>query len=533
MQKIITGKDKPNYNRYKQIMNECLADGIKIDTLNSELEQLDKEVNEISDKLKEVYGLRNFRSAKQVEELLIRESRKLIKNGSSNNDIVEYAYDSKKQKWTTAKEALTPLEQLGYEFAELIMRGRRLSKLASTIRNCNSFIDANGKVHPEISMTYTNRCMFKDPGILTIRKDYLWKMIKSPSSDFEIVTADVHNQEPNIMLMNLGAEEQNKYLRKEYEFYKEMAKQVYGLKAKAIIVKTDKATKLKRVETIEEALDLELEDYFGIVEKPVLGKTTVNGNEIKISKVDLYITNDLKDTGIENKVTVKNVLGETEKVDVAWKKVKNKGNNVYLLIGEIKDLETDVLKETRDTFKRMWIATSYGATLKTLKPIQRNLDSSLLMEYFSELGKYSELEKKAKSDANKGIRTRTTIFGTEIVVPQYESRNNLKRKLINIPNQGAGADVMAIIFERAYDRINSDEELKDNLKIYFQIVDNIVFLVKKEFIERKGEKYIEELIKDMVEYQIDDWVPVNVDVRFEEREDKKTVLFEEDYFEEA
>ena len=88
MQKIITGKDKPNYNRYKQIMNECLADGIKIDTLNSELEQLDKEVNEISDKLKEVYGLRNFRSAKQVEELLIRESRKLIKNGSSNNNII-------------------------------------------------------------------------------------------------------------------------------------------------------------------------------------------------------------------------------------------------------------------------------------------------------------------------------------------------------------------------------------------------------------------------------------------------------------
>jgi DNA polymerase I-like protein with 3'-5' exonuclease and polymerase domains len=60
-------------------------------------------------------------------------------------------------------------------------------------------------------------------------------------------------------------------------------------------------------------------------------------------------------------------------------------------------------------------------------------------------------------------------------------------------------------------------KLSDKLNIYYTRHDELIIEVDKEFFQEHGEKDVITLIRDVVEHQVDNWIPFKVDVEQVER----------------
>ena len=166
---------------------------------------------------------------------------------------------------------------------------------------------------------------------------------------------------------------------------------------------------------------------------------------------------------------------------------------------------TDDMRENRQSIKRNGNAVMYGSTANAEKDPIKKAMIERIGSHPSRLRWISQIE-----DAlNHGQKEFKTYFGTPIniynsekLTPGAEDRNELIRLAINNPIQGTAADLMRVSCCEAGRLIMT---AKDSYMIAY-VHDAGLFCISEDDWDDIGEK-----LKDIVAYQVDDWVPVEAE----------------------
>lgn len=517
MLKLNSSTDKPNHELAVQIIEASLKEGIKINVeeLNKKIEGCHEEYEKCSKKIYEKYGVANVNSTRQVAELLKRESHKIAQQGLSRNDVYEISYDQRNGKFSTRKEVLLKLEALGYEFASDILDAKRASKNYSVLKGYRDFTGSDECVHPTVSVTKTHRIGLQKPSLMTIRKSLRWKIFKQRSEDMEIVCADIKNEELTILFNEIHATECFDDLLSEEGIYNSTLKKLYSPKAQ-LVIRIDPSFESRVIEDFEDAVMVDLEHDFDRWIKVKSSACKLDGLKVEAIKTLCFVAKSMSDAKVPTEVEIALNDGENTKVvktPVKWKKIISKDGDKYVFEGELPEVSMDIDPEERKEIKFMFIASIYGISEMGMRETVKHLDIPTFTSFFKSIGEYSRYAKEANRMARDKCKHTYTKFGTKIELEKWElNESGLARKFMNYPVQGTGADVMAFILENA-DRVIK-EKYDGKIKIYFSVYDEVVFEVNKQWMKEVGRDKVSEILKDLVEFQIDDGCPARAEIKF-------------------
>lgn len=328
-----------------------------------------------------------------------------------DNDIITCML--KDGKWTTNKEAMAMLALKGHQSAVDIMTYRKAKNYAETVTKFKGAVAGDGRVHPKMSIGKTNRIEYSNPALMNIPKQLLWDIIGPRTEGNMLVSVDIKNQEPWIMINMLGIERLRALAEADGDLYESV-----------------------------------FEDIFGKIPEPI----------------------------------------------------------------------------ERKELKQAWNAMSYGATKYGVRAICRNIDGDAVYDYFSKIKEFKQYKAEKTRLAKAGVQLAETYFGTELEANEYGSK--LKRVLMDIPIQGTGSDILALLVSH-FDEEMSDRGLTDKILLYFTRKDELVIEVDRAYVDEVGKDKVFEILADVFEHRIDDWAPFKVkisEVGVEEEDD----LFVED-----
>ena len=328
------------------------------------------------------------------------------------NDIIQCML--KGGKWTTNKEALAMMALKGHKSAVDIMSYRKAKNFYDTVSSFHSAIAGDGRVHPKMSIGKSNRIEYREPALMNIPKQILWEIVVPKTEGNMLVSIDIKNQEPWIMINMLGIER----LRAMAEADGDLYESVFW-------------------------------DIFGREPAPI----------------------------------------ERKELKVAWN------------------------------------AMTYGATKFGIKAMCRNIDGEKVYQYFNKIEEFKKYKSEKGRLAKAGVQTATTYFGTELRANEY-TQSKLKRVLMDIPIQGTGTDILALLVEH-FDEEVEIRGLEDIIELYFTRKDELVVEVEKAFVEEVGKEEVFRILADIFEHRIDDWEPFKVKIS-EAGTEKADTLFVED-----
>lgn len=504
-------KDKPDVGRMEVIVQGLMNRGLRL----ADCEGLRDYYVNLRDELKEdfasKYGVENPNSSKQLTAYIenLADSISL----SSNNDIINNCYDSEKNKWTTSAEAMEKLADLGYEFAQDILDYRHAKKYAESILSIMNAADSNGLIHPRVSLGKTHRINYSDPGVMSIPKKLLWHVIAPYTDGNVLYSIDIKNQEPSLLINMTGADELKYALESDDGLYETMFKQCFMPTTKANVLidtlpenRVYSMAELKALGTISPASYSPIKPsinnlyYNG---KRVIAIETVCGGSVKGVKIELPSTVDIE---LED--------GSIESVEVEWESAdkKYKRGNDYELEGKLKGLDIQISKVERKEFKQSWLALSYGATAFGVKNMCKNIDGSKVYKYVTGIKAIKDYRSAIDKLARNGVVNINTIFGTGLYSDVDPSDvKKLNRVLLDLPIQGSAADILSLLINRFYD-YTKENELADKMNLYYTRHDELIVEVNGGWLKEVGEEKVESILRDMLEHQIDDWVPFKIEV---------------------
>ena len=221
MYKINSKVDKPDINYMKQRINEMMRRGIKVGDIESRYNEYKGLQDKIGDDILHKYGIMNVNSTKQIVSYM-----------ESLQSAEVYEICCIEGKWTSNKDALKDLELLGYEFARDIMNFRKAKKYAEACKSLLDTMDSNRLVHPDVSFGKTNRVNYSGPALMNIPKELLWHLIHPSETGNVLISADIKNQEPSILINLLGAKEFKDALTDPRGLYESLFSKPFEFKAK-------------------------------------------------------------------------------------------------------------------------------------------------------------------------------------------------------------------------------------------------------------------------------------------------------------
>lgn len=223
--------DKPSLSNMMMTLNDCMSEGIRLGDTRKLREKLQEEINQAASDLKEEYGIQNPNSAQQViaalqrlndpniEDVCIVETFKKQADGTSKKEF----------KWTSNADALAKLVHMDYDIAKKLIVYRRASTYAEYIDRFNSMVDNEGLIHPTVSFGKTNRINYSQPDLMNVPKKILWDLIVPRNDGNVLVSIDIKNQEPWILVNMLGIENIKQLLESsELGLYDTLIKEWYG-----------------------------------------------------------------------------------------------------------------------------------------------------------------------------------------------------------------------------------------------------------------------------------------------------------------
>lgn len=131
-------------------------------------------------------------------------------------------------KWTTSGDAMKPLALLGREDSADLLTYRKNKKYSETIETFMSAKCADGRIHPTVSLGITNRINYSGPALMNIPKDLLWNVIGPRTPGNMLVSIDIKNQEPWIMINMLGIEKLKAMLDNKGKLYETVFEDIFG-----------------------------------------------------------------------------------------------------------------------------------------------------------------------------------------------------------------------------------------------------------------------------------------------------------------
>ena len=212
--------------------------------------------------------------------------------------------------------------------------------------------------------------------------------------------------------------------------------------------------------------------------------------------------------------------------DKKMKKIFNKGLDIHIATAaEVNQVPLEeVTFQMRRSAKALNFGVIYGMGVfgfARSAGIERDKAKEFIENYmkkFSGVAKYME---RSKEDAKK-VGYAQTIWGRRRYLPELNSSNAMvknaaERMAINMPIQGAAADVIKIAMlkiDKWIDEYNNKN--KDAVKLLLQVHDELLFSIKEENVSKASRE-----IKDIMENchlsldgkKIDFPVPIVVDVK--------------------
>lgn len=510
MYQINNKTDKPDIGYMQAYMEQMMKRGIRL----SDCEKIKNHYVDLREALASdfiyKYGVQNPRSPKQLVEYI-----KDLANSvdiTSKNDIINICYNEETKKWTTDAAAMSKLAALGYEFAADLLDYRHAKKYAESIESIVAAADKNGLIHPTVSLTKTNRISYSDPGLMSIPKQLLWILIRPYSDNKVIYSVDIKNQEPHILISMTGAKELQYALEAKEGLYETMFKQCFQPTVTANVLldtfmenRVYSPSEIRQLGTISPAL------YSAV--RPSASMYLNNKRIISIETVCVGSEKGLK-PDLPKTVNVELQDQTIAEVEVEWNEADIKVNRAtdYAVSGKLKNIEIKISKAERKEFKTSWLAISYGSGSRNIQEVCKLIDGKRVYNYITKIGPIKEYRSKITKLANQGINQIGTIFGTTLYAGiDPDETGKLKRVLLDLPIQGSGADILSLLIKR-HEQYTKEHNLEDKINIYYSRHDELILEVDKQWENTIGKEKVAEVLNDIFEHRINDWVPFKMEI---------------------
>lgn len=512
MYKIDRKKEKPDIGYMQFRLEKLMERGIRV----NDCSKLKQHYTDLRAALrldfKEKYGIDNPNSTKQLTEFIKDLSSRVSLD--SKNDIINICYNDESDKWTTSAEAMEKLADLGYEFASDLLDYRHAKKYAEALESVSEAIDDCGLIHPTVSLGKTNRVNYSKPGIMTIPKELLWDIVKPYKDGNYLYSIDIKNQEPNLLINISGADELKYALESEEGLYETMYKNCFKPRVLANVLvdtlpedRVYKIPELKALGTVSPAM------YSA--SKPLTRDLYCNGKRVVAIETVCVGSSKGVYPSLPDNIFVELEDGDICNVPVKWESADKKFKKAsdYTLLGELEGIEVVVSKVGRREFKQSWLALSYGASSFGIKSMCKTIDGGQVYKYITGIKAIKDYRNQIDKISRQGISTICTIFGTRLFAGDFGGDyKRLKRILLDLPIQGSGADILSLLIERFYS-YTSEKGLSDKLELYYTRHDELIVEVNKDWACEVGDKYVKDILADMLEHQIDDWTPFKLEIK--------------------
>lgn len=518
MYKISTKTDKPDIRYMTKRVREIMREGIKIGDVDKIYNYFLRTKNEMATDLCMKYGITNANSNQQIVEYLKSLKSVEVYDACCNDE----------GKWSSNKDNLSILAYMGYDIAKDLLLYRKAKKYSESIKSVMDYVDSEGRVHPTISLSKTNRINYKDPALMNIPKTCLWHVIVPRKKGNILFSADIKNQEPSIMINLLNIEELKKDLMDSRGLYESMFTKPFAVKTRVnIYVTKDNEPRIVPAKEMADAENIPPVYYTPI--KPPVSTVYIHNEKVTLIEVCNTITKLGVMPLLPAEVSVETVSGKVYKAKVNWDKLdesKLKATGIVELSGTLQDVDIRCEGVERSQFKQAWNAMTYGSSKFGIEKMCKNIDGKLIYDYFSKIPEFAKYKNMCGELAKKGIQQINTVFGTTLYANE-PNRKALQRVLMDLPIQGTGADILSLLIKHADDETRA-RGIEDKLRIYFPRHDEIIFEADGEWAKDIGQDAVINEIKDIMEHQINDWIPFKVEVKPVE----KGELFMDDFSDE-
>lgn len=513
MYNIKLGTDKPDIDGMKRVVSKLMERGVRV----NDCARLYRYYKDLSESLKYVisskYGIANPNSSKQVIGYISELSASFDKN--CKNEIIDICYDEQAGKWTSKAEALEKLSDLGYEFARELLDFRKASKYASYISSFMDAADSKGLVHPKVSLTKTHRINYSEPGLMSIPKKLLWHMVAPYREGDKLYSVDIKNQEPSILINMTGADSLKEALTNEQGLYETLFKKCFEPKVTAnVLLDTfleDRRYSFKEIEALGTVSPIKYHpvraDFDGLYYK---GERVVN-----LETVCIGSSKGVK-ADLPNSVLIGTDKGNTYRVKVTWdeasaeKFAKSKSVD-YSIEGKLTGFDVRISKAARKEFKTAWNAISYGASCAGVESMCKVIDGKKTYKFITQIDELKQYRSMVAKWARAGHRGLNTFFGTYVNAGNEASGRALERILLDLPIQGTGADILSLLIKRFYD-YRKEHGLTGKMWLYYSRHDELIIEVDGDWESEVGQQEVENILRDMLEHQIEDWEPFKLEV---------------------
>lgn len=498
--------DRPSSSELYAEISKLMQKGVKIGNIKPIYDAFITEQDACTKDIRSNYGIANPNSSAQIINYM---------NSLNDNTIVETCCEN--GKWTSNRQAMQRLADMGYEFAGIILRYRKAKKCADSLKSIMDAADSNRMIHPEVSLTKTNRISYSNPSLMNIPKKLVWHCIVPSNPGNVLISADIKNQEPNIMINMKNIQKLKPALSSKMGLY-EYIFSMLEVKARVnIIVTNDEKPGIMNNAEMKERDDIPAILY--TPKLPPIPNAKIGDETIRA----ICITNIVTPIGVvpnlPSKVRVITDKGDIREVDVKFnidfnsKSLKSKicKQGIISIDGVIQNLSIECTGDIRSEFKIAWNALTYGASNLGVNNMCRLLDGSAIYNLFTSIPELQNYKAECNKQGQAGIQITKTYFGTELNA-STPSKSALKRVLMDLPIQGTAADILSLLV-RHVNKVIKENRLENKIWIVFTRHDEIVFEATKELIEARGIEWITDFIKDMVEHKVDDWEPFKIEVK--------------------
>ena len=523
MYKISLKNDKPDIEFMRNTMTSLMERGIRL----ADCKELYEYYSNLREYLKSE-KINNPNSPAQIVNYLEKLASQF--ELQSRNDIINICYDAATDKWTTNADALGKLADMGYDFARDLLEYRHVKKYAESVESLVHSADGNGLVHPTVTLGKTNRVNYSEPGLLTIPKKLLWSVIAPYKPCNILYSVDIKNQEPNILINMTSADELKQALESPDGLYETMFKQCFMPKATANIL-------YYALDECRQYYPNELKDNKFIppaiykAVHPYAVNVLYKGEKVAYIETVCIGAEPGKMPSLPSEVSIEMENGEIHKIPVTWdmaevsKRYKKDSDSVS---GVLQGLEVAVTKAERKEFKTAWLAISYGSSNMGIRNACKLIDGNEVYNYITKIKELKEYRGRVDKLARSGQSKINTAFGTQLDAGSYYGDwKKLKRVLLDLPIQGTGADILSLLIKRFYD-YKKEAGIHDCMSLYYTRHDELIIEVDNQWFNNVGKEKVESVLRDMLEHQIDDWTPFQVEIGIVSQDEKNKVDLEDD-----
>lgn len=193
MYHIKSGIDKPDFMfLLEELEGIVKGKGLRLSNKIFEIkDKLSKDVSSFNALIVSQYSINNPNSSAQILKYM-RENL--------DYDLLEICRDEKTGKLSSSKENLAELSKLGCAFAIDILNYRKYKKQLEYVEGLLGNCDRFGRIFPNIDLGATNRVNYTDPPLMNIPKEILWDVLTSRVDGNYLVSVDIKNQEPTVLI---------------------------------------------------------------------------------------------------------------------------------------------------------------------------------------------------------------------------------------------------------------------------------------------------------------------------------------------